>query len=100
MVKNGERYETIILYKINGLKRLQNHVHCTVTVRSRTSFQKRKNYCKNGLALYYGIPIVFFKNKYSDILFVTNLFKPFNIPAKKYVTNPHSSFRTNKFTLK
>jgi hypothetical protein len=34
-VRDGERYETIILYKTNGLKRLQNNVHGTVTVRSR-----------------------------------------------------------------
>jgi hypothetical protein len=34
-VRDVERYATIILYKINGLKRLQNHVHGTATVRSR-----------------------------------------------------------------
>jgi hypothetical protein len=40
-VKNGERYETIILYKINGQKRLQNRVHGKFTF----TFQKRKNHC-------------------------------------------------------
>jgi hypothetical protein len=42
-VRNGERYSTIILYKVNGLKRLQNHVHGTVTVRSRSRFKNERN---------------------------------------------------------
>ena len=53
-VRDVERYATIILYKVNGLKRLQNHVHGTFTVRSRNvhgtftfTFQKRKKHCSN-----------------------------------------------------
>jgi hypothetical protein len=42
-VRDGERYETIILYKINGQKLLQNHVHGAFTVRSRTSRSRFKN---------------------------------------------------------
>jgi hypothetical protein len=40
-VRDVERYATIILYKVNGLKRLQNHVHGTFTF----TFQKRKKHC-------------------------------------------------------
>ena len=41
-VRDGERYETIILYKINGQKRLQNHVHGAFTVRSRLRFKNER----------------------------------------------------------
>jgi hypothetical protein len=39
MVRDVGRSEKFILYKINGLKRLQNHVHGTFTF----TFKKRKN---------------------------------------------------------
>ena len=42
-VRDVERYATIILYKVNGLKRLQNHVHGTFTVRSRSRFKNERN---------------------------------------------------------
>ena len=40
MVSDGERYATIILYKINGLKRLQNHVHVHVSKTKETLYIK------------------------------------------------------------
>ena len=41
-IRDGERYETIILYKINGQKRLSNHVHGAFTVRSRSRFKNER----------------------------------------------------------
>jgi hypothetical protein len=41
-VKGVERSETFMLCKINGLKRLKNHVHSTFTF----TLQKRKKDCK------------------------------------------------------
>jgi hypothetical protein len=43
-VRHGERYAMIILYKINGLKRLQNHVHASKTKESLYNFQTITNY--------------------------------------------------------
>ena len=40
--RDGERNETIILYQINGQKRLQNHVHGAFTVRSRSRFKNER----------------------------------------------------------
>jgi hypothetical protein len=40
-VRNGERSEKFILYKINGLKRLQNHVHGSKT--KETLYNLTKN---------------------------------------------------------
>jgi hypothetical protein len=40
-VRNGERYETIILYKINGQKRLQNYVHLHVSKTKESLYNRR-----------------------------------------------------------
>jgi hypothetical protein len=57
-VRNGERYETIILYIINGQKRLQNQVHGAFTF----TIQKRKNHCISFQKIY----LTIFPKPYSD----------------------------------
>jgi hypothetical protein len=46
-VRDVGRSETFIMYKINGLKRSQNHVHSTFTF----TLKKQKKHCMNCLLL-------------------------------------------------